>query len=139
MMVEISGTLELRDLEVMIVDDVRTIRFQIKELLFICGFRKFSFIENGGKAQIHLKSNRCDLILSDWHMDPVSGIELLKWVRRSPEFAHIPFILITAEQTRDSVMEAIAAEVDQYLIKPISMQQVQTKVLGALRKRKVIL
>jgi two-component system chemotaxis response regulator CheY len=130
--------MELKDLNVLIVDDVKSIRTQLKELLFIIGFRNFNLFENIAEVKTHLLGwNETHLILSDWHMEGGTGLQLLKWVRERERLREIPFILVTAEQTKEAVMEAISSGVDNYLVKPLTAAQVHTKVFNTLKKKKV--
>lgn len=128
----------LGDVKVLVVEDVRSMRVQIEELLLTAGFRKVTILENGAEAKKYLELSPCDVVLSDWHMFPVSGIELLEWVRVSPKLNYLPFIIISAEKTKNYVMDAIKAGVDGYMIKPISLDQIYTKIIPLLLKKKVI-
>ena len=130
--------MELKDIDVLIVDDVRALRIQVRDMLYSHGFRKFTVLESGEEAKAHLVVSPCNLILCDWHMGALSGLDLLKWVRKINGLSDIPFLMITAEQTRDNVVQAIELGVDNYLIKPISPSQVRAKILVALMKRGVI-
>lgn len=129
----------LGDVKVLIVEDVYAMRIQLKELLMSTGFKQIELVENGHAAMRHLESFPCDLILSDWHMYPVSGIELLKWVRKSQKLHTIPFIMISAEKTKEYVIDAILSGVNDYLIKPISLEQIYSKIITLLIKKKGIL
>lgn len=126
------------EVSILVVDDVNTMRLQIRELLRSFGFRKITMVANGEEAKQVLASDQVQLILSDWHMEPVDGIELLRFIRSFPQTKEIPFILVTAETTREKVMEAIKAGVDDYLIKPLTLQQIQNKVYGVLLRKQVL-
>jgi two-component system chemotaxis response regulator CheY len=121
---------------ILIVDDVNTMRMQIKELLKAFGFQHLSMVSNGEEAKIELAKNPYDLILADWHMEPCDGLQLLKYVRQEPNFKAIAFVLITAESTKERVIEAIKAGVDDYLIKPLTRVQIETKVYSVLLKKR---
>ncbi|MEO5969673.1 MAG: response regulator [Bdellovibrionia bacterium] len=128
----------LGDVKVLVVEDVRSMRIQIHELLLATGFKHIEIFENGEAARRHLQISPCDLVLSDWHMSPMSGIELLEWVRTSPNLNTLPFMMVSAEKTKNYVIDAIKAGVDGYLIKPISIEQIYTKVIPLLIKKKVV-
>jgi two-component system chemotaxis response regulator CheY len=128
----------LGDVKVLVIEDVRSMRVQLEELLLTAGFRNIKILENGAEAKEYLQISPCDVVLSDWHMFPVSGIELLEWLRKDPKLKSLPFIMISAEKTQNYVMDAIKAGVDGYLIKPISLDQIYTKIIPLLLKRKVI-
>jgi two-component system chemotaxis response regulator CheY len=121
---------------ILIVDDVNTMRMQIKELLKAFGFQNLAMVSNGEEAKIELTKNPYDLILCDWHMEPCDGLELLKHVRKDTHFKAIAFVLITAESTKERVIEAIKSGVDDYLIKPLTRVQIETKVYSVLLKKR---
>ncbi len=123
------------EVSILIVDDVNTIRVQVKELLKSFGFRKISVAQSGIEAQMALQTETFHLILCDWHMSPMDGIELLKFVRTDPKLIKIAFIMVTAESTKEKVVEAIQSGVDDYLVKPLTPLQIQNKVYGALLRK----
>ncbi|MFZ9595231.1 MAG: response regulator [Bdellovibrionia bacterium] len=130
--------MDLEDCEVLIVDDVMSFRVHIQEILEKAGFKKISQTENGVAAKIHLASRRCDLILSDWFMYPMTGLDLLKWVRTESRMKEVPFVMVTAQRTREAVLQAAEYRVDDYLVKPVSLQQLQEKLISLLTRKKVI-
>jgi two-component system chemotaxis response regulator CheY len=130
--------MEKEDVNVLIVDDVKTMRIQLKDLLKSFGYKKITTAGSGEEAKTFFVAEKFNLILSDWHMSPGSGLDLLKYVRSQPELKSTPFILITAEGTKDNVVDAIGAGVDDYLVKPITMEQLSTKVNSLLAKKQVI-
>jgi two-component system, chemotaxis family, chemotaxis protein CheY len=130
--------MEKPDVKILIVDDVNTIRIHLKEILISAGFRKIKTLANAQEAIELLDQEEMHLILADWHMSPVDGLELLKYVRATPKTKNTPFIMVTAEATRDLVMTAIILGVDDYIVKPLSTLQVE-KIVNVLRKKKVLL
>ncbi len=126
------------DVSILVADDVNTMRIQIKELLRGFGFRKILACPNGEEVKSQLEVQKVHLILADWHMFPTSGLELLTYLRAHPEYQNIAFVMVTAESTMESVVEAVNCGVDEYLLKPLTALQVQTKVYGALLKRRVL-
>jgi two-component system chemotaxis response regulator CheY len=127
---------ELSEINVLVIDDVRVIRVHIRDVLTGVGFRSIKCVESPEEALEEMKFNRFDLILCDWHMSTTDGLSFLRMVRTHPRFAETPFVLITAESTREKVLEAIQHGVDDYIIKPLTIGQVKTKVFNALVKRK---
>jgi two-component system chemotaxis response regulator CheY len=111
-------------------------RAQIKELLVGFGFRNIDIVANGEEAKAALTSKSYQLVLSDWHMEPTSGMELLKFVRANSNLKSIAFLMITAESTKERVIEAIKAGVDDYLVKPLTRAQIETKVYTILLKKR---
>ena len=126
------------EVSILVIDDVNSMRLQIRELLRSFGFRRITMVGSGEEAKQVLKGEEVHLVLSDWHMEPTNGIELLKYIRTLPNAKEISFILVTAETTKEKVIEAIKAGVDDYLIKPLTLQQIQNKVYGVLLRKQVL-
>jgi two-component system chemotaxis response regulator CheY len=123
---------------ILVVDDVNTMRVQIKELLKGFGFRKVTLAGNGEEAKGMLETETVNLILCDWHMAPTDGLELLKYVRAHDTHKGVAFVMVTAEGTKEKVVEAIKSGVDDYLVKPLTIEQIQNKVYGVLIRKKVL-
>lgn len=123
---------------ILVVDDVNTMQVQIKELLSSFGFRKVTLAANGEQAKAVLNAQPIHLILSDWHMQPTDGMDLLQFVRTSEQLKSIPFIMVTAESTKELVVQAIKSGVDDYLVKPLTPAQIQNKVYGVLLRKQVL-
>lgn len=126
------------DVEILVVDDVNAMRVQIKELLKGFGFKRIHLAGNGEEAKAQLRQEKVHLILADWRMEPVDGLELLRFVRSEVHLKNIPFILVTAETTKERVVEAIQQGVDNYLVKPLTPVEIQNKVYGTLLKKQVL-
>ena len=126
------------DVVALIVDDVHSVRAQIKELLQINGFWKIKTAANGAEAQAILGSEPIQLVIADWQMNPVDGMDLLKYVRSSPKLKNTVYVLLTAESTKERVIDAIKAGIDDYVVKPMTPEHVRTKLLELLTKKKVI-
>lgn len=128
----------LEDVTVLVVEDVMAMRLRLKDLCREIGFKEVTLSSNGEEAKVVLAMDEIHLILADWYTEPVSGLELLKVIRQNPKLQNTVFVMITAENTREKVIEALKAGVDDYLVKPITAAQLQSKVMAALMKRKVI-
>ena len=111
---------------------------EIKQLLKNFGFRKVIVTANGEEAKAFLASEAIHLILCDWHMTPTNGLDLLRFVRGHEKYKNLPFIMVTAEAIKESVVEAIKTGVDDYLVKPLTPVQIQNKVYGVLLRKKVL-
>ena len=90
--------------------------------------------ENGKQALDLLKKEEIDLIISDWIMPEMTGMELLRACKDDPEIRHIPFIMVTAEAQKESVMEAIKGGVDNYIAKPFTPDKLQDAINKAKAK-----
>lgn len=128
----------LEELSILVVEDVLAMRTRLKDLCREIGFKQVTMASNGDEAKVVMAIEEVHLLLVDWYTEPLSGIDLLKLVRSTPKFQNCVFLMITAENTREKVIEALKAGVDDYLVKPITAAQLQGKVMGALAKRKVI-
>lgn len=124
---------------ILVVDDVNAMRVQIQKLLETTGFKKILQADSGEAAKKILENEPVNFIVSDWHMEPMSGMDLLAWVRAQPKIKGLPFIMVTAEATKEEVVKAIQAGVDQYIVKPLTKEQIQDKILTVLVKKKVLL
>ena len=121
---------------ILVVDDVNTMRTQIKELLKGFGFVNITTAADGDEAKAELTSKQYHLVLADWHMEPTNGMELLKFVRGNPTLKSMAYLMVTAESTKERVVEAIKAGVDDYLVKPLTRAQIETKVYTTLLKKR---
>jgi two-component system chemotaxis response regulator CheY len=130
--------MNLADLPVLVVEDVNSTRFQIRDVLKECGFRKIALASSGEEAKAVLLTESINLILCDWYMSPTDGFEVLKFVRASEKLKYIAFIMVTGESTKERVIDAIHAGVDDYLVKPLTTLQIESKVFHILTRRKMI-
>lgn len=96
------------------------------------GFTRVDVAPDGARALAMLITGRYRLILSDWNMAPMSGLDLLKAVRADPTLATIPFLLITAETRPDNVLAAKAAGVNGFIAKPFDAAQLRQKLKTVL-------
>ena len=126
------------DISILVVDDVQTMRTQISSLLGLSGFKKVQVASNGLEACQLLLSQPFQLIIADWQMNPMNGLEFVNFVRSHPSLNGIPFIMLTAETTKEKVIEAIRAGIDDYIVKPLTQDHILLKVGIVLKKRNVI-
>ena len=122
---------------IIVVDDVNAMRVQIRDLLRRFGFANIKIAAGVEEAKSLMEMEQFHLVLSDWHMTPTTGLDLLQYLRSHPEYKNVPFILVTAECTKDKVIEAVKAGVDDFIVKPITPLQIQTKVINLLVKKQV--
>lgn len=128
------------EVSILVVDDVNSIRVHVRELLKSFGFKKVTIAQSSQDALTILASEKIDLVLADWHMDgsTTSGLDLLKIVRSIEAYRAIPFVLVTGESTKEYVLQAIQAGVDDYVVKPLTLVQIQSKVYSVLLKKGVL-
>ena len=121
-----------KNMSILIVDDYKTMLRIIKNLLNQLGFQNIEEATNGSMALVKLKEKQYDLIISDWNMEPMTGLELLKNVRSTENLKHIPFIMITAESKTENVVAAKEAGVNNYIVKPFNADTLKTKMISVL-------
>ena len=121
-------------MKILVVDDFATMRKIVKNVLKQIHLENTLEAENGKKALELLNKEEVDLIISDWIMPEMTGIEFLKACKADPKFKTIPFIMITAEAQRDNVLEAIQAGVDNYIAKPFTPDKLQDAINKARAK-----
>ncbi|VVP90556.1 Chemotaxis response regulator protein-glutamate methylesterase [Pseudomonas fluorescens] len=120
---------------VLVVDDASFIRDLVKKCLrnYFPGMRIEDAI-NGRKAQAMLAKEAFDLVLCDWEMPEMSGLELLTWCREQENLKAMPFVMVTSRGDKENVVQAIQAGVSGYVSKPFTNEQLITKVKQALHK-----
>ena len=116
------------NMEVLIVDDFATMRRILKNILKQIGFTKISEAEDGKNALNMLKEQKFDLVLCDWNMPEMPGIELLKQVRADDGLKDMPFIMVTAEAQKDNIIQAVQAGVSNYVVKPFTAETISEKL-----------
>lgn len=124
-----------KNIPILVVDDFLTMRKIVRTGLKQMGFNNVSEAEDGAKALEKLKSQEIKLIISDWNMPNMSGLDLLKAVRSDEKLKTIPFLMVTAEGKKENVLEAAKAGVSNYIVKPFATDNLQEK-LEAIYKNK---
>jgi two-component system chemotaxis response regulator CheY len=115
---------------ILIVDDyVRMLRI-IRTLLRQLGYDQVEEACDGATALAKLREKPFRLVISDWNMEPMSGLELLRQVRADPKLADLPFIMVTAEARETKIAEARAAGVSGYIVKPFGAEALRHKIAG---------
>ena len=118
----------MSDLKILVADDFGTMQKIIRNILMEIGYTKLFFANDGEKACKVLAKQKIDLIISDWNMPRMTGIELLKHVRADPQLAHTKFIMVTAEGEKERIIEAVNEKVDQYILKPFTADSLKEKI-----------
>jgi two-component system chemotaxis response regulator CheY len=115
-------------MKVLVVDDFATMRRIIKNVLKQIGFTNLLEADDGTTALVVIKENEVGLIISDWNMPQMSGLDLLKTVRGDSSTKKIPFLMVTAEAQKDNVLQAVQAGVSNYIVKPFTADAVKEKL-----------
>ena len=118
---------------ILIVDDYKTMLRIIRNLLKQLGFDNVEEATDGSMALTKLRDKGFSLVISDWNMEAMTGIQLLREVRADSKLKDLPFIMITAESKSENVIAAKEAGVSNYIVKPFNaatLKQKLTTILG---------
>jgi len=121
-------------MKVLMVDDFATMRRILKNVLKQIGFTNMIEADDGSTALAALKKDEVGLIISDWNMPKVSGLELLKTVRSDESMKGMPFLMVTAEGQKDNVVQAVQAGVSNYIVKPFTPEAIKEKLEQIFKK-----
>jgi two-component system chemotaxis response regulator CheY len=119
----------------LIVDDLQLMRSNLKNLINDMG-GKNQVLEagNGVEAFRKLESQPVDLILSDWNMPEMSGIDFIKKLKETDKYKAIPIIMITSEDDKTNVIEALKAGARDYIVKPVNEKNFREKIANVIKK-----
>ena len=121
-----------KNMKVLIVDDYRTMLRILRNLLRQLDFRNVEEATDGTEAIQKLKEGGFGLIISDWNMEPMTGIQLLRLVRSDDKLKQTPFIMVTAESKPENVVAAKQAGVSNYIVKPFNAETLRGKMASVL-------
>ncbi len=115
-------------IKVLVVDDFATMRRIVKGVLKQLGFNNIIEAEDGTTAMDVLKKEKIGLVVSDWNMPKMTGLDLLKAIRADEDLKSTPFIMVTAEGQKENVIEAVKAGVNNYIVKPFTPETFSEKL-----------
>jgi two-component system, chemotaxis family, chemotaxis protein CheY len=113
---------------ILIVDDYNTMIRIIRNLLRQLGFEHIDEASDGTMALAKMRTRNYGLVISDWNMEPMTGYDLLREVRKDPNLSTTPFIMVTAESKTENVIAAKKAGVSNYIVKPFNAQTLKSKI-----------
>ena len=116
----------------LVVEDYNTMQRILTNLLKQLGFTNVDAASDGQQALAMLLDDSFDFVISDWNMEPMTGIELLREVRGNDKLKHLPFIMITAESKAENVVAAKKAGVSNYIVKPFNAQTLKGKIVTVI-------
>lgn len=122
------------NITILVIDDQALTRSMVKSILKGLGYAVVLVAESAPIALDLLESEKVDIIICDWNMPEMSGLEFLKRVRANPSTRKIPFLMLTAEAYRENVSAAISAGVSDYIAKPFTPDVLASKVEATLRR-----
>ncbi|MGI4953095.1 MAG: chemotaxis response regulator CheY [Janthinobacterium lividum] len=117
-----------RSINVLIVDDYKTMLRIIRNLLKQINFNNVEEASDGGEALQKLRAGQFGLVISDWNMEPMTGLQLLQEVRQDARLKPLPFIMVTAESKAENIVAAKQAGVSNYIVKPFNAETLQAKI-----------
>ncbi len=120
-------------IKILVVDDENASQTLIKHHLISLGFSNIVSASDGEAALKILKSDTIHLIITDWHMPGVDGIDVYKNIREDPALKSIPFLMITSETGKQQVMEAMKLGIRNYIIKPVYAHILKAKIQDLLK------
>lgn len=118
---------------ILVIDDMPSIRELVRNHLKAMGFKNIVEAEDGDDGLKTLMEQNSagkpiQLVISDWNMPRMKGLDLLKQVRATNEWQNLPFVLLTSESEREQVTEAVLAGVSQYIVKPFAAKVFEDKL-----------
>ena len=121
-------------MKILVVDDFSTMRRIVKNILKQIGFANIEEAEDGNSALARLRLGGYDLVISDWNMPNMSGLELLKAIRSDSALSSVPVLMVTAEAKKENVVEAIKSGVNNYVVKPFTADVLKDKIEKVFEK-----
>ena len=116
------------ELMILVVDDYALTRELLRSILKQLGFNNVICVEDGRRAIEKIREEAIDLVICDWNMPGMTGLEVLEAVRSDNKSKNLPFLMLTAEAYRENVVEAIKAGVSDYIAKPFTAQIINEKI-----------
>ena len=117
-----------KDLKILVVDDFSATRIIVINYLSKLGYSNTVEAEDGFSALAKLKSALFDLVVTDWSMSDMSGLDLLKQIRADSDLKHIPVLMVTSEDLQGNIVTAIKAGLNDYIVRPFGEQTFKRKL-----------
>jgi two-component system, chemotaxis family, chemotaxis protein CheY len=117
---------------ILVVDDYKTMIRIVRNLLQQLGFDNVDDASDGASALVKLREKAFGLVISDWMMEPMNGLDLLQQVRADPKLQELPFIMITAENRKDRVAKAEQAGADGFIVKPFNAEVLSDQIAAVI-------
>jgi two-component system chemotaxis response regulator CheY len=121
-------------MKVLVADDFATMRKIVRNILKQIGFDNIVEAEDGQAAIQVLKAENIGLVVTDWNMPNMTGLELLQKIRSDPKTANLPVLMVTAEGLKENVVAAVKAGVNNYVVKPFTAEVLQEKIEQIFKK-----
>ena len=121
-----------KEMAILIVDDYKTMLRIIRNLLKQLDFNNVDEAMDGAEALKKLHNKDYGLVISDWNMEPMTGLQLVREVRSDKKLKKLPFIMVTAESKTENVVAAKEAGVSNYIVKPFNAETLKQKITSVL-------
>ena len=121
-----------KNMPILIIDDYKTMLKIVRGLLNQLGFMNIEEASDGSMAWNMMQEKPYRLLLCDWNMEPMNGLDLLKKIRADAKFAKMPFIMVTAETKAENILIAKQAGVNNYIVKPFNLATLKTKMMAVI-------
>lgn len=122
-------------MKVLLAEDAQGMRKLISTMLQGMGIKDIVEAVDGSEAWEQLENNEIDLVLTDWNMPSVDGLQFVEKLRKSAQYDDLPVIMFTARANREDVLRALQSGVDTYVTKPFTPQQLSAKMKSVLSRR----
>ena len=116
------------NMKILVVDDMVTMRRIVKNILKQLGFANVEEAENGQEALQKLRADSYGFVVSDWNMQVMTGIDMLRAIRADEKLKTTPVLMVTAEAQQSNLVEAVQAGVSNYIVKPFTAEILQEKI-----------
>src|SRR6185437_12940833 len=127
------AAVSLKDKTILIVDDMRTVRLKLKKICSEMGIVSVYEAGDGAEALQMLQGLKVDLILSDWNMPNMTGIQLVEKMREIENLHNTPVIFITSENEKTAILKSVMLGFAGYVVKPFADQIVREKIVSVLK------
>ena len=121
-----------KDMAILVVDDYKTMLRIIRNLLKQLDFNNVDEATDGSEALKKLRGKDYALVISDWNMEPMTGLQLVRELRSDKKLKKLPFIMVTAESKTENVVAAKEAGVSNYIVKPFNAETLKQKIASVL-------
>jgi two-component system, chemotaxis family, chemotaxis protein CheY len=121
-----------KNIRILIVDDYKTMLRIVRNLLKQLGFNNVEEATDGSMALQMCRTQDYGLVISDWNMEPMTGLQFLKELRADEKLKGTPFIMVTAESKTENVIAAKQAGVNNYIVKPFNAETLKKKMIAVI-------
>jgi len=118
----------LQNLKILIVDDSPTMRRILVNTVIKAGFSDVKEAEDGKDALAKLLAGNFDLLMTDWNMPNMNGLELVSAVRQEEKFKNLPILMVTTRNMKEDIVTAIKSGVNGYIVKPFDAKTLNAKI-----------